>query len=409
MRGTRAIVMGLGRFGGGVGVTRWLLSQGADVTVTDLAPQADLQDSIALLPASDRLHLACGGHEERMFRDADLVIANPAVPRPWENQYLQAAWGGGAVVTTEIGLLVSRLDRRRVIGVSGSAGKSTTAAMIHHGLAATGCATHLGGNIGGSLLEKLDVIGDDIVVIELSSAMLWWLSVQGAMQWSPGVAVLTNVAPNHLDWHGSLAHYEQCKQAIFAHQTKDDTAIIDATGGAIDLQIPGDHNRRNAGQAIAAVVAMGGDRDAAAEALKSWAGLPHRLELVCERDGLKFYNDSKSTTPEATAVAVRSFSDASKLHIVVGGYDKQIDLSLLAEVTSSVSGVYAIGETGASMVGAVQCGDLETAVREATSRMVEGDTLLLSPGCASWDQFANYEERGDAFRRFVSEVRPPVR
>lgn len=409
MQGTQAIVMGLGRFGGGVGVTRWLLSQGADVIVTDLAPQADLQDSIAQLPAIDRLHLSCGGHEEGMFQDADLVIANPAVPRPWENPYLQAAWAGGAVVTTEIGLLVSRLDRRKVIGVSGTAGKSTTAAMIHHALLATGCASHLGGNIGGSLLEKLKAIGDDIVVLELSSAMLWWLSVQGAMQWSPGVAVLTNVAPNHLDWHGSLEHYERCKQAIFAHQTEDDTAILDSAASAIDLLVPGDHNRRNAGQAVAAVVAMGGDRDGAIEALQSWSGLPHRLELVCERDGLKFYNDSKSTTPEATAVAVRSFPDASKLHIIVGGYDKHIDLSLMAEVTKSVSAVYAIGETGQSMAGAQQCGELETAVQEAMRRMVDGDILLLSPGCASWDQFANFEERGDAFRSLVSEVHPPVR
>src|SRR5690606_16530524 len=175
----RVTVMGLGQFGGGTGVTRWLAAQGADVLVTDLQNADTLQASIKELQPlidSGAVTLRLGEHNVSDFTTCDLVIANPAVPRPWENRFLRSASAAGTPITTEIRLLIERLNRQRVIGVTGSAGKSATTAMVHHLLRKAGIRSHLGGNIGGSLLLQLDQIApDDWIALELSSAMLYWL------------------------------------------------------------------------------------------------------------------------------------------------------------------------------------------------------------------------------------------
>lgn len=402
--------MGLGRFGGGAGVTRWLAAQGASVLVTDLARPDDLAEAlrgITDLVDAGSATLRLGGHDEADFRGADLVVANPAVPRPWENPMLAAASAAGVPLTTEIRLLVEHLDRRRVIGVTGTAGKSTTSAMTHHVLKASGVPCRLGGNIGGSLLPEVHAIGTgEWVVLELSSAMLHWLR-----GWSPGVAVLTNVEPNHLDWHGSFEHYARCKVQIFTDQRPGEAQLRgdEVPRAALpELSVPGEHNRRNARLALAAACAAvpGLDRAAAAAALASFRGLPHRLEFVAESRGRRFYNDSKSTTPSATRLAVEALGDPGRVHLIVGGYDKQIDLAPLVVETRRVAGVYAIGQTGPRLAGAAgagadDCGTLDVAVERALSRMKPGDVLLLSPGCASWDQFENYEKRGEAFAALV--------
>ena len=215
----RCTVMGLGRFGGGLGVTRWLVDQGCIVCVTDQAPPEALADSLAPLRKDidqGRVHLKLGGHDPEDFIQTDLVIANPAVPRPWENPCLHAARDHGVHITTEIRLLVERLDRDRVIGVTGTNGKSTTTTMIHHILTHAGLDAKLGGNIGGSLLPLVHTFTEDTwIILELSSAMLYWLGDERSDQgWSPGTSVLTNVAPNHIDWHGTESHYRQCKDNI---------------------------------------------------------------------------------------------------------------------------------------------------------------------------------------------------
>jgi UDP-N-acetylmuramoylalanine--D-glutamate ligase len=424
LRGLRATVMGLGRFGGGVGVTAWLAERGASVVATDLLGAQDLAAALGPLAAYVRrgavtLHL--GGHDPADFTSCDLVVANPAVPQPWDNPHLRAAIDAGIPVTTEIRLLVDRLDRERVIGVTGTAGKSTTAAMIHHAFHRCGCAAHLGGNIGGSLLGRLDAIAaGDRVVLELSSAMLYWLGeaapAAGRPPWSPHVAALTNLAPNHLDWHGTFEHYAASKRAIFAHQAPGDHALETpdvAAGPPIPLAIPGGHNQANARLAVAAACAAAGlAPDRAGAALADFPGLPHRLQLVAEHDDRRFYNDSKSTTPQATCLAVDAFENASSVHVLAGGYDKKIDLSAIVELAPRVAGLYTIGTTGRALAEAVAgavagtahveyCGTLEAAAACAHSRMRAGDVLLLSPGCASWDQFDNYEQRGDAFRAWV--------
>jgi UDP-N-acetylmuramoylalanine--D-glutamate ligase len=418
--GRRVTVMGLGRFGGGAGVTRWLVESGARVCLTDLRPADELASSLAGIEdvvSGGRVTLRLGGHDERDFRSCDLVVVNPAVPRPWENPLLAAARATGATITTEIGLVVERLDRRRVIGVTGTAGKSTTTAMIHHVLRRTGHAAHRGGNIGGSLLGDLPAIGaGDHVVLELSSAMLHWLGPDtraGGAGWSPHVAVLTNLRPNHLDWHGSFEHYRASKLNIFASQRPGDHRVGgDDAGGSgprIPLRLPGDHNQRNAQLAIEAAVRAAGILPAdAAAALADFAGLPHRLQLVAERRGLSFFDDSKSTTPEATVLAVEAFGAEAAVHLIAGGYDKEIDLDAIAALAPRLRGMYTIGTTGRRLAERAASPDrafyvetLGAAVARALDRMHPGETLLLSPGCASWDQFENYEARGRAFTRLV--------
>jgi UDP-N-acetylmuramoylalanine--D-glutamate ligase len=421
-RTQRITVMGLGRFGGGAGVVRWLTAQGKKVLLTDLQSAAELREPLAQI-ADLPIELRLGRHDERDFTTADLVIANPAVPRPWENRYLRAASAAGVPITTEIRLLVERLHRQRVIGITGTAGKSTTAAMTHHILSRAGVQAHLGGNIGGSLLDSLDTIGrDDWIVLELSSYMLHWLGsgagYPAAEGWSPGVAVLTNLEPNHLDWHGSFEHYEASKRNIFQFQRDGDSAL---TGEACDepahvpLLIPGGHNQRNARMAItAALCAVDLSLDDAATLLADFRGLPHRLELVAERDGMRFYNDSKSTTPQATALAVAAFDDSSRVHLIAGGYDKGLDLTPIAALAPQIAGLYTIGSTGdrltrlASSRNATYCETLSNAIATAMKHMTPGDVLLLSPGCASWDQFTNYEQRGEAFKQCVLAHQSPA-
>jgi len=405
--GKKVLVMGLGRFGGGLGVTRWLLEQGADVLLTDVLQEDDLQAQLQQLGEHEKLHCVFGGHRERDFLDVDLVIANPAVKMPWENNYLKAAWVEDIPVKTEIQLIVEQIDRKQIIGVTGSAGKSTTASLIYAALQENSIPSFIGGNLGGSLLQSLDQITEEtIVVLELSSAMLWWLGDAHGAGWSPHVGVLTNVTPNHLDWHGTMSSYETCKENIFKFQRKGDIAIRSEELEIIcdHLSILGSHNQRNATAALTAVLAIGLNEERARKGISKFQALSHRLERI----GKNFYNDSKSTTPEATCLAIASFSDASKIHLIVGGYDKKVDLASIGKQANRIAGLYAIGETASLILESVtggyadHCNTLENAVQAAKKRMVEGDILLLSPGCASLDQFDNYEQRGDIFRKLCN-------
>jgi UDP-N-acetylmuramoylalanine--D-glutamate ligase len=435
---TRVTVMGLGRFGGGVGVTRFLCQRGCDVLVTDLEPEEKLRDSLAALRDlidAGQVTLRLGGHNVSDFTTCGLLVVNPAVD-PRNNRFIRAAQAAGVGITSEVRLLLQALpNRRRVIGVTGSAGKSTTTAMVGHLLnRATPEASNVfvGGNLGGSLLNELHRITDaDFVVLELSSFMLEGIHED---RWSPHVAVVTNLTPNHVDRHGSFEGVIAAKQAILEYQSLDDLCVLgpgvaekmrpmcpqvflDERDLRIGLPIPGEHNITNAKLAIAAVAAAlqsatgeAPSAGALAALLADFPGLPHRLQFVCEHAGVRYFNDSKSTTPESATLAIRSFP-AGMVHVILGGYDKGSDLSpLAAAAVGHCRGVYTIGTTGdaiaqlcregaaeSSPTEVIACGTLDRAIAQIITRVRRGDAVLLSPGCASWDQFENFEKRGEAF------------
>lgn len=456
--GKRITVMGLGRFGGGIGVTRWLVAQGADVLVTDQEPADELADSVAKIQdliSSGSVTLRLGEHNVSDFTTCDLVVANAAVLQPWDNRFLRAAEAASIPITTEIVLMLENLPahlRARTVAVTGSAGKSTTVSMIHHALDTVGQAhgrrAFLGGNIGGSLLGRAGEIGErDWLVLELSSAQVYWIHrVLGKSggAWPPRIGVVMNIAQNHTDWHGSFEHYGASKRALIEALEPDGVALLgesvwdwkDRTRARavrieqerfeLPLAVPGAHNRVNAAAALAAVRALAPELDAGEvrHAIAAFSGLTHRLQLVIEtklpeREGepVKFYNDSKSTTPESALKAIEAVADApgcsrSRIHLIAGGYDKGSDLTPIAQAAQELAGIYTIGATGPKIAAAAggeeghayECETLAAAFDRALGRMRPGDVLLLSPGCASWGVYKNFEERGEEFMDLVRKA-----
>jgi UDP-N-acetylmuramoylalanine--D-glutamate ligase len=430
LSGRRVTVFGLGRFGGGVGVTRWLCEQGARVTVVDQASAESLAASIDQL-ADCRFDLHLGAPRREDFTDCELLVVNPAIGP--ENPSVQLARQSGAKITTEIQLLLQRCPAQ-VIGITGSVGKSTVTAMTGSILSAAG-PTWVGGNIGGSLLGDLgDMAPDHRVVLELSSFQLEQLA---GPRISPPVALVTNLAPNHLDRHGTMEAYGQAKKNIFLHQGPDGVLILnracdatrnwadqapgrvswfDPSDEPFDLAIPGAHNQANAQAAWAVARQFGIDRDVAATALGDFAPLPHRLQFVSEVDGASWYNDSKCTTPGGAIVAVQAFPPRKTI-IIAGGYDKHVSFDELGEALArNARAVITLGQTADAINEAVESarhGDqplcrtadsLEEAVTIARDLSRPGDAVLLSPACASYDMFDNYEQRGAAFVRLVRDL-----
>ena len=401
--------MGLGRFGGGLAAAESLLAEGRQVLVTDLAEEAALQAAVTKLRETfgARVRFRLGGHQQEDFAQAELVIANPAVPQPWDNPYLQTAWESGATVTTEIARTLGQLSDRKTIAITGSAGKSTTTAMTHAALVAAGIPATRGGNLGESLVGTPK---DHTLVVELSSAMAWWLyEAQNAPRPTFDVALRTNLAPNHLDWHGDMAHYAQCKQAIL------DNAKVALDGSTLspyegELLVPGHHNRINAAAALAAVTALAPHRPATdfEKGLASFTGLPHRLErvVVPHFPNNGFWNDSKATTAEAVALAIAAVREKGPVRLIAGGKGKGTDLGPLCDLFGQCVKTYTIGEIGEELYTCAQGActhavTLDAAVAAATAELSVGEQLLLSPGATSWDQFENYEKRGEVFRALV--------
>lgn len=429
LRGKHVTLMGLGRFGGGIGAAKFLSAQGAIVTVTDLASAEQLGDSVNQLSGLD-LTFHLGRHVDSDFSSADVVVHSPAVPP--DNRYLELARQSGASITSEIELFFERC-RSPIVGITGTAGKSTTTAMLAKIL-----SDHLdrrvwmGGNIGVSLLAKLDEIAAaDIVVLELSSFQLENLE---RIERAPHLAAVTNVAENHLDRHGDMSAYLAAKSRIVQLQREGDHAWLpidplldswdgageihrmdwDSLGNGMELRVPGRHNRSNGAVALTLAVHLGVAEADIRSSLLAFAGLPHRLEYVGSHGGVEFFNDSKSTTPQSTILALQAFD--APVVAIVGGYDKKSEMGpMCVELAARAKTVVCMGQTGDSIAREIAEADsgpskplIETAsnMTEATAIAVRGatagDVVLLSPGCASYGLFTNFEERGQCFRECVN-------
>ncbi|MBN2024525.1 MAG: UDP-N-acetylmuramoyl-L-alanine--D-glutamate ligase [Pirellulales bacterium] len=429
--GRRVTVMGLGRFGGGAAAARWAARQGARVTLTDRTDADSLADAVAALADAPIEAVHLGGHNEDDFRRADVVIVNPAV-RP-NNPLLRLAQQSGAELATEMGLFLERCPAA-VVGVTGSNGKSTTAAMIAAILQVDGRRTWLGGNIGRSLLDDLGQIRpDDWVVLELSSFQLCHLDARTPV---PRVAVATNFTPNHLDWHSSVDDYRQAKQRLLLRQSPeglvalgadlaDDPAWTSAIRGRLlppvdpaavpPLRVPGEHNRANALLAATVAAGVGCAREAIGRALTCFAGLPGRLEVVAEPAGRFLINDTTATTPESAIAALAALD--RPVWLLAGGSDKGVDLGPMAEaIAARTRGAAFFGVTGPRLFDAVArrkagfpacvVSTMAEALAWCWQQSRPGDAVLLSPGCASHDQFANFEHRGRVFVELAGRLPP---
>jgi len=446
LHGKRVLVVGLGRFGGGVGVTRWLATRGARVTVLDEADRRSLAASIDAIAGLDvNLHL--GDNDPRRVEGADLVVLNPAIDKR-RSALFEAVVRRGVPWTTEINLFCERC-RARVIGVTGSYGKSTTSAMLFDALRAceggesTHSRTYLGGNIGRSLLEELpDIRADDLVVLELSNAQLEDLPRIG---WTPEVAVITNIEPHHLERYDGFEGYVDAKLNIVRDPHRRSTVVVGplteqvrtrlsaVLGGCCDrlihiaapphlrLRVPGRHNLANAAAAWTVCGHLGLPPTPVRGAIEAFSGLPHRLQHVRCLDQVDYYNDSKSTAPATTIAAVSAFE--GPVVVIVGGQPKSCpDLpELVRTLVARCRAVVCTGASGPGIATQLRAGpagsrniseravveeaaDLPAALLAARRLARHGDAVLFSPAAPSFDAYANFAERGAHFVRLVNEL-----
>jgi UDP-N-acetylmuramoylalanine--D-glutamate ligase len=373
------------------------------------------------------------------------VIKSPGVPR--EALVIAGALARGMPVLGELEL-GWRLLENEVIAVTGTNGKTTTVQWIGHIHREAGLPVAVAGNVGAALSGLVGRIGPEATIVcEASSFQL-----QDTLAFAPEAAVLLNIAPDHLDRHGTFEEYVQAKLEVFKRQGNEDIAVAplglvgvedlggcgrrvcfgSGPGAALseragklwweeralmsigEIGLRGAHNVQNAMAAAAVCLARGVDIDAVREGLRTFAGVSHRLEEVARYDGVLYVNDSKATNVASTCVALAAFG-AGVVHLILGGQGKGQDFSTLrAPVGRSCRGVYLIGEDApqieAALAGArvpvSECGDLEHALTAAAAAVQPGDVVLLSPACASYDQFKNYEDRGERFRELVAHGAP---
>jgi UDP-N-acetylmuramoylalanine--D-glutamate ligase len=457
--GKKVIVIGAARQG--TALSRYLASKGAQVILTDMH---SLDDLPANLPDLEKLgiQLRLGGHPLELLEGADLVCVSGGVPLTIP--FIQAAMQRGIPLSNDSQIFLEACPAQ-VIGITGSSGKTTTTALVglmaqkYFEMKQNGHRAWVGGNIGNPLIEQVDQIDeDDLVVLELSSFQL------ELMTRSPQIAAILNITPNHLDRHGSMQAYIAAKSRILRFQHAGDVAILnrDDPGSwslaehlksdlisfgfqnpdskqngtyiykdAIWLQLgreslkmlplewiqlPGRHNIANVLAACAIAAAASLALPAIQTAIEEFTGIPHRLEFIRNINGADWYNDSIATAPERTMAAIEAFE--GPLVLLLGGRDKNLPWDDLAQlIHQRVRAVVLFGEAAGLIekaLGAVKkgetlqvisrCNTLEEAVQAAAKLAQPGDTVLLSPGCTSFDAFKDFEERGEYFRKLVNAL-----
>ena len=444
LKGKQIAVLGLGV--SNQPLVRMLLENGCNVIGCDRTPREKIDDAVLELEqAGCQLHLG-----ETYLDDltADIVFRTPGM-HP-NNPALNKLRDAGAIITSEMQVFFE-LCPCKIIAVTGSDGKTTTTTLISELLKAEGYKVWLGGNIGTPLLPICDEIQQsDIAVVELSSFQLM------DMTRSADIAVVTNLAPNHLDVHKDMQEYVDAKKNIFQYQNSDGLLILNADneitkafsgngkmryfarlgttdngvclrGDMIardgkevlnkkDILLPGEHNVENYMAAILAVEGLVSDETIASVA-KTFGGVEHRIELVRVKNGVRYYNDSIASSPSRTIAGLKSFSE--KVILIAGGYDKNIPYDELGpEICEHVKVLLVNGATGGKVRKAtenaynyrenapeiVDCSDFTNAVKHAAMVAKEGDVVLMSPASAAFDQFKNFMERGKYFKKLVMEL-----
>jgi UDP-N-acetylmuramoylalanine--D-glutamate ligase len=451
----QALVVGLGREG--LALARYLRALGQDVTVCDVRPLPDLAADAAKLEELGARLIA--GTDRPDLAPFDTVYLNPAVPKTVPIVSDARALGVPISALTD---LFFQICPAHIVGITGSNGKTTTTTLLGMMLARGGIRAHVGGNIGRPLLNEAAAMhAGDWVVLEMSSFQLEWLEA------SPELAVVTNLTPNHLDRHRTMEEYAAAKLRIVRYQRPDDAVVLcaedryaplfaKAAGGRVlyfsldsapsegavlegemlsirrgghsvpvcarhDLRVPGRHNVANALAAIAAADVVGVAPDAMREAILSFTGVPHRLELVRTLAGVRFYNDSIATSPDRAQAALGAI--AGPVVLILGGHDKELPWQALCrDAVDRCRAVLLIGEAQDLIAGhlagalraapsglltaanVIACGDLPHAVARAERAAQPGDAVLLSPACASYDQFRDFEARGSLFRQLVEAL-----
>jgi UDP-N-acetylmuramoylalanine--D-glutamate ligase len=438
------VVIGLGVTG--EAVVNHRRAAGDRVTVVEDTPAGDpayAERAVrAVAAGAELLEAPPAGELAAWVEHADLLVPSPGVPG--RHAAVVAARSAGVPVRAEIDLAAEGAGRR-LVAVTGTNGKTTVTTLAVAMLETSGMRAVAAGNIGRPLLDAVGTDAD-VVVAEVSSFQLAFTTAA----FRPRVAVLLNVAVDHLDWHGSLDDYVAAKARVFRHQTSDDLLVFNAddavtsllagdapsrrlpfsvtaadpgafrvTDGVLveaggtplvpvaDLWATASHDRANALAAAAAALEMGATPAGVATALRDFEGLPHRMTLVAEHDGVRYYDDSKATNPHATLRAVEGA--AGPVILLAGGRNKGLDLSVLGSLAPRLRGVVAIGEAAgeieAAFAGAVpviRAADMGTAVARAAEQAKAGDVVMLSPACASFDWYSSYGARGDDFAARVS-------
>jgi UDP-N-acetylmuramoylalanine--D-glutamate ligase len=453
--GKKVTVMGLGLLGRNIGDAAYMAEAGAaEVLVTDIKSEAELQESFNRLKGYSNIRFALGGHRVEDFQNRDFILVSAGVPM--DSEYLQVAREAG-IPLAQSAALFAQLSGVPVIGVTGTRGKSTVTMMIHHVLSyVTGEQILLGGNIRGvSNLQLLNEVKEDsLCVMELDS---WQLQGWGWAGISPQIAVFTSFMEDHLNYYlprtsdvlgmsegekrdRAMAAYFTDKAQIFLHQEESGTLVTtpvvfewikkvlpnETLGQELVLadtsvlpedmllSMPGEHNRLNAALAYEALRAVGLDDEAIFEGLATFPGVEGRLQLVATKDNVRIYNDNNATTPQATTAALETLDLGNKnIILIAGGADKNIDVTKLAyAITQHCKNVLLIPGSGTDNllsyldggeVGVSVLADLKVAFAEATRLAQNGDIILFSPAFASFSQYKNEYERNDEFISLVQK------
>ena len=414
----RTLVVGAAR--SGVALATHLAGAGEQVLVVDRKPESELAEALAQMPTGVAVH--AGGYDASVLDGVDVVYASPGVP--WDSDFLNTARTRGIRVSSEIELFLE-LCRGTVVGITGTNGKTTTTALTGAVLSAGKRPVIVGGNIGDTVLDRVEEITPQHwVVLELSSFQL-----ESVEKPRIHVGVILNITPDHLDRHGTLDRYVDMKAKAVEFATPDDFAVLNGKDPLVrglaqrtratvvwfdqhrplpPMPLPGEHNIENALAAAAVGRIAGVGDDAINQAIRSFNGVEHRLELVGEWAGVRWYNDSKATNPDAGRVALRAFPGAPVV-LIAGGYGGGFELrEWVHDVLANTEAVVLIGKSADELARelkdhphVVRASSLEEAVTAAARLARSGGVVLLSPAYKSFDMFKDFEDRGNQFKALV--------